>query len=88
VAEPRKQGTRGFYADRGRNHHYNGTKLTDNESMVVRMALATFADILADGLGFKDDGIPLTDRYQADIAHVRKRDAGLFLVDGCAKFWT
>ncbi len=49
----------------------NGAKLTDNESMVVRMALATFADILADGLGFKDDGIPLTDRYQADIAHVQ-----------------
>lgn len=49
----------------------NGTKLADNESMVVRMALATFADILADGLGFKDDGIPLPDRYQADIAHVR-----------------
>ncbi len=49
----------------------NGTKLTDNESMVVRMALATFADILADGLGFKDDGIPLTDQYQADIDHVQ-----------------
>ena len=49
----------------------NGTRLTDNESMVVRLALATFADILAEGLGFKDDGIPLTDQYQADLAHVR-----------------
>jgi len=26
--------------------------LTDNESMIVRMALATFEDVLADGLGW------------------------------------
>jgi len=49
----------------------NGTRLTDNEAMMVQLALATFADILADQLGFKDDGIPLTDRYQSDVAHVR-----------------
>jgi len=49
----------------------NGSKLTDNEAMVVRLALATFADVLSTGLGFKDDGIALTDRYQADVAHVR-----------------
>jgi hypothetical protein len=49
----------------------NGTKLTDNEAMVVRIALATFADVLATGLGFKDDGIAVTDRYQADLAHVQ-----------------
>jgi hypothetical protein len=49
----------------------NGTKLTDNEAMVVRLALATFADVLATQLGFKDEGIALTDRYQADVAHVR-----------------
>ena len=49
----------------------NGTRLTDNEAMVVRLALATFADILANQLGFKDDGIALTDRYQADVARVR-----------------
>jgi hypothetical protein len=54
----------------------NGTKLTDNESMVVRLALATFADVLATQLGFKDAGIALTDRYQADVAHVRA------LIDG------
>jgi hypothetical protein len=41
----------------------NGTMLTDNESMIVRMALATFEDVLADGLGLKDDGIPITDQY-------------------------
>jgi hypothetical protein len=49
----------------------NGTKLTDNEAMVVRLALATFADVLATQLGFKDEGLALTDRYQADVAHVR-----------------
>lgn len=39
--------------------------------MVVRLAMATFADVLATQLGFKDAGITLTDRYQADVAHVR-----------------
>jgi hypothetical protein len=49
----------------------NGTRLTGTESMVIRLALATFADILANQLGFKDDGIALTDQYQTDVAHVR-----------------
>ncbi len=49
----------------------NGTALTDNESMVVRLALTTFEDVLANELKFKDDGIPLTDRYVTDIARVR-----------------
>jgi hypothetical protein len=56
----------------------NGTRLTDSESRVVRLALATFADILANQLGFKDDGIALTDRYQTDVAHIRS------LIDGKA----
>jgi hypothetical protein len=34
----------------------NGTWLTDNEARIVRLALASFADILANELGFKDDG--------------------------------
>jgi hypothetical protein len=54
----------------------NGTKLTNNEAMVVRLAMATFADVLATQLGFKDAGIALTDQYQADVAHVR------VLIDG------
>jgi hypothetical protein len=57
----------------------NGTKLTDNESMIVRLALATFADILENQLGFKDDGIPITDRYVTDVARVRS------LIDGAAQ---
>lgn len=49
----------------------NGTMLTDSESMIVRMALATFEDVLADGLGLKDDGIPITDQYMIGIARIR-----------------
>jgi hypothetical protein len=49
----------------------NGTRLTDTESMVLRRALATFEDILANQMGFKDDGIALTDQYLTDVAHVR-----------------
>ena len=48
----------------------NGTRLSDKEAAIVRIALASFADILANQLGFKDDGIALTDQYQADAAHV------------------
>jgi hypothetical protein len=39
----------------------NGTRLTDNEVRIVRLALATFADIMANQLGLKADGIALTD---------------------------
>jgi hypothetical protein len=45
----------------------NGTRLTDGESRVVRLALVSFADILASELA----GIPLTDQYQIDVALVR-----------------
>lgn len=56
----------------------NGTGLTNNEARVVRLALTTFADILANQLGLKDDGIALTDRYQTDTSHV------LALIEGRA----
>jgi hypothetical protein len=39
----------------------NATKLTDDEARVVRVALATLAEVLSNQLGFKDNGIPLTD---------------------------
>jgi hypothetical protein len=48
----------------------DGTRLTENEAAVVRVALAALRSVLADGLGFRDDGIALTDRYQADAAYV------------------
>jgi hypothetical protein len=49
----------------------NGTKLTDSEAMIKRLAVVTFANILAEDLGFKDDSIALTARYQADLGHIR-----------------
>lgn len=46
---------------------------------MVRLALESFADILANELGFKDDGIALTDQYQTDVAHIQA------LIDGRTK---
>jgi hypothetical protein len=57
----------------------NGTKLTDNESRMVWLALASFADILANQLFFKDDGAVLSDQYRADVAHI------LALIEGRAQ---
>jgi hypothetical protein len=54
----------------------NGTKLTNDEARVVRVALATLAEVLSNQIGFKDNGIPLTDQYQTDVANVRA------LIDG------
>jgi hypothetical protein len=56
----------------------NGTRLTDNDARIVRLALATFADIMANQLRLKADGVALTDRYQTDTAHV------LALIEGRA----
>jgi hypothetical protein len=57
----------------------NGKRFTDSESMMVPLALAMFAEIMANQLGFMDDGIPLTDPYQTDKAHV------LALIEGRAQ---
>jgi hypothetical protein len=48
----------------------NGTRRTGNEATIIRMALASFASILANKLGLKDDGIALTDQYQSATARV------------------
>ncbi len=50
----------------------NGAKLTDSESMTVRVAIDTLANVLAEGMGFKDAGIALTDRYMTSISRVQK----------------
>ena len=50
----------------------NGTRLTNTESAVVRVALAALDEVLSEGLGLRDDGIALTDRYMVDVTHVRK----------------
>jgi hypothetical protein len=49
----------------------NGAKLTDAESMTVRVAIDTLANVLAEGLGLKDDGIPLTDRYMESLSRIQ-----------------
>jgi hypothetical protein len=54
----------------------NGTRLTDSESRVIRLAMASFADILANDIVFKNDGIALTDQYRTDVTLVRA------LIDG------
>jgi hypothetical protein len=49
----------------------NGAKLTDAESMTVRVAIDTLANVLAEGLGLKHDGIPLTDRYMTSLSRIQ-----------------
>jgi hypothetical protein len=49
----------------------NGAKLTDAESMTVRVAIDTLPSVLAEGLGFENDEIALTDRYMASLRGIQ-----------------
>lgn len=49
----------------------NGARLTDTESMTVRVAIDTLANVLAEGLGLKEDGIPLTDMYMTSLSRIQ-----------------
>ena len=49
----------------------NGTKLTDTESMTVRVAIDTLANVMAEGLGFESDGIALTDWYMNSLSRIQ-----------------
>lgn len=49
----------------------NGAKLTDAESMTIRVAIDTLANVLAEGLGFENDGIALTDRYMTSLSRIQ-----------------
>jgi hypothetical protein len=49
----------------------NGAKLTDTESMTVRVAIDTLANVLAEGLGAEADGVELTDRYMASLSRIQ-----------------
>ena len=49
----------------------NGAKLTDAESMTVRVAIDTLANVLAEGLGIEADGVALTDRYMASLSRIQ-----------------
>jgi hypothetical protein len=49
----------------------NGDRLSDAESMTVRVAIDTLANVLAEGLGFENDGIALTDRYMPSLSRIQ-----------------
>jgi hypothetical protein len=49
----------------------NGVKLSDAESMTVRVAIDTLANVLAEGLGFENDGVALSDRYIASLSRIQ-----------------
>jgi hypothetical protein len=50
----------------------NGAKLTDAESMTVRVAIDTLANVLAEGLCLKEgEGLPLADRYMESLSRVQ-----------------
>lgn len=48
------------------------TRLTDAESMTVRVAIDTLANVLTTGLGLKKgEGIELTDRYIDSLSRIK-----------------
>jgi hypothetical protein len=49
----------------------NGVKLSDAESMTVRVAIDTLANVLAEGLGLEQEGLPLADRYMSSLSHIQ-----------------
>jgi hypothetical protein len=48
----------------------NGVKLTDTESMTVRVAIDTLANVLAEGLEEKESR-ELTDRYVDSLSRIQ-----------------
>jgi hypothetical protein len=48
-----------------------GSKLTDSESKVVRIAIDALASVLGEGLGFKHDDIPLTDQCMTSLSRIQ-----------------
>jgi hypothetical protein len=49
----------------------NGVKLSDAESMTVRVAIDTLANVLAEGLGLEKEGLPLADRYLSSLSNIQ-----------------
>jgi hypothetical protein len=49
----------------------NGTKLTDLESMTIRVAMDTLANVLAEGLELEEDGAALTERYMSSLLRIQ-----------------
>ncbi len=51
----------------------NGAKLTDAESMTIRMAIDTLANVLAEGLGLDgdSDAVALAERYMSALTRIQ-----------------
>ena len=49
----------------------NGIRLSDAESMTVRIAIDTFANVLAEGLG-EEDGVSLADRFMTSLSRIQR----------------
>ncbi len=51
----------------------NGAKLTDSESMTIRVAIDTLANVLAEGLGLEGDAdaVALTKRYMSALTRIQ-----------------
>jgi hypothetical protein len=49
----------------------NGTKLADSESMTIRVAVDTLANVLAEGLEMEGDAEELTERYRAALIRIQ-----------------
>jgi hypothetical protein len=49
----------------------NGTKLSDAESMTIRVAIDTLANVLAEELSAEPDGQLLADRYMDSLTKIQ-----------------
>ena len=49
----------------------NGTRLSDSESMTIRVAVDTLANVLAEDLGAEGDGKALADRYMTALGNIQ-----------------
>jgi len=49
----------------------NGTKLSDSESMTIRVAVDTLANVLAEDLGAEGDGKTLAERYLTALSSIQ-----------------
>ncbi|HEY3653524.1 MAG TPA: hypothetical protein VGL34_00940 [Steroidobacteraceae bacterium] len=49
----------------------NGIKLTDAESMTIRVAVDTLANVLAEDLGAEGEGQTLADRYMTALTSIQ-----------------
>jgi hypothetical protein len=49
----------------------NGTRLSDSESMTIRVAVDTLANVLAEDLGAEGDGNTLAERYLTALSSIQ-----------------